>query len=76
MSTHQTNTSRQKSANRNTVMYAIAIAITVTGLAYAAVPLYRIFCQASGYGGTVVKVDAGEKVEKMEPIREREITIQ
>lgn len=56
-------------------MYAIAIAITVTGLSYAAVPLYRIFCQASGYGGTVVKVDAGEKVEKMEAIRERELTI-
>ena len=64
-----------KSANRNTAMYAVAIAITVTGLSYAAVPLYRIFCQASGYGGTVVKVDAGEKVEKMEPIRERELTI-
>lgn len=67
--------SRQKSANRNTVMYAIAIAIAVTGLAYAAVPLYRIFCQASGYGGTVVKVGASEKVEGMEPIRERELTI-
>jgi cytochrome c oxidase assembly protein subunit 11 len=56
-------------------MYAVAIAIAVTGLSYAAVPLYRIFCQASGYGGTVVKAAASEKVEAMEPIREREITI-
>lgn len=56
-------------------MYVIAIAIAVTGLSYAAVPLYRIFCQASGYGGTVVKVDAGEKIEKMKPIKERELII-
>ena len=65
----------QKTANKNTVMYAVAIAIAVTGLSYAAVPLYRIFCQASGYGGTVVKREASEKVEAMEPIRERELTI-
>ncbi len=67
--------SKQRSANRNTLMYVIAVAIAVTGLSYAAVPLYRAFCQATGYGGTVVKIDAGEKVEKMEPIKERELTI-
>ena len=66
---------RWKSANRNTAMYMVAVAIVVTGLSYAAVPLYRIFCQASGYGGTVIKTEASEKVEKMEPIRERELTI-
>ena len=31
--------------NRRTVTYIIAIAIGVIGLSYAAVPLYRIFCQ-------------------------------
>ena len=67
--------SRQRTANKNTALYAVAIAIAVTGLSYAAVPLYRIFCQASGYGGTVVKAGASEKVEAMEPIRERELTI-
>ena len=56
-------------------MYVVAIAIVVTGLSYAAVPLYRIFCQATGYGGTVIKVDAGEKIEAMKPIEERELTI-
>lgn len=79
LSTYQQNnqrrSSRQKSANKNTAMYAVAIAIAVTGLSYAAVPLYRIFCRASGYGGTVVKAGASEKVEGMEPIRERELTI-
>ena len=74
-STRSTKSSRWKSANRNTVTYTIALAVAVCGLSYAAVPLYRLFCQASGYGGTVVKVQASEKVEKMEPVRERELTI-
>lgn len=62
-------------ANRRTVTYVTALAIAVVGLSYAAVPLYRIFCQASGYGGTVGVVDPSEKVESMEPIRERELTV-
>ena len=53
----------------------IATAIVVLGLSYAAVPLYRLFCQASGYGGTVTQVVAGEKVERMQPVRERSIII-
>ena len=68
-------TSQWRRANRSTVTYMVAIVITVVGLSYAAVPLYRLFCQASGYGGTVVVVDSGEKVEKMKPIRERVLTI-
>ena len=32
-------------SNRRTVTYIVAIAIGVMGLSYAAVPLYRIFCQ-------------------------------
>lgn len=31
----------------------LAVAIGAIGLSYASVPLYRIFCQATGYGGTV-----------------------
>ena len=62
-------------ANRTTMTYITALAVAVVGLSYAAVPLYRIFCQASGYGGTVSVVDPSEKVESMEPVRERELTI-
>ena len=67
--------SSQRKSNQNIVMYMVALAITVVGLSYAAVPLYRLFCQASGYGGTVVRAEASAKVEKMEPIRERELTV-
>ena len=31
----------------------LAIAIAMVGATYGAVPLYRLFCQATGYGGTV-----------------------
>ena len=30
----------------------------MVGMAYAAVPLYRAFCQATGYGGTIRKAEA------------------
>lgn len=33
------------SANRRSVIYMVAIAVGVLGLTYAAVPLYKIFCQ-------------------------------
>ena len=31
----------------------LAVAVAFVGLTYASVPLYRIFCQATGFGGTV-----------------------
>ena len=32
--------------------YLFALAVATAGAAYAAVPLYRVFCQQTGYGGT------------------------
>ena len=37
--------------------------------------LYALPEQASGYGGTVSKAKASEKVENMQAVRERELTI-
>jgi len=40
-----------------------ALALSMVGVAYAAVPLYRLFCQITGYGGTTqVAEQASEKV--------------
>lgn len=39
-------------ANKRVAMVAGSVAILMLGAAYAAVPLYRLFCQATGYGGT------------------------
>ena len=33
----------------------LAVALGTLGIAYAAVPLYRVFCQTTGFGGTPKK---------------------
>ncbi|KAJ3836986.1 cytochrome c oxidase assembly protein CtaG/Cox11, domain-containing protein [Lentinula raphanica] len=38
--------------NRSLLMYTGAVIITFLGLTYAAVPLYRLFCSATGFAGT------------------------
>jgi cytochrome c oxidase assembly protein subunit 11 len=34
-----------------------AVIVGMVGAAYASVPLYRVFCQVTGYGGTVRKAE-------------------
>jgi cytochrome c oxidase assembly protein subunit 11 len=38
--------------NRNVGLILLLVAVGMVGAAYAAVPLYQLFCQATGYGGT------------------------
>lgn len=38
------------------------VAVGMVGMAYAAVPLYNLFCKVTGYGGTTQKVDVGSDV--------------
>lgn len=40
------------------LMYLVAMVTAMVGATYAAVPLYRKFCQATGYGGTVQRREA------------------
>lgn len=35
-----------------TGLLALGLAVGMTGVGYASVPLYRIFCQVTGFGGT------------------------
>lgn len=41
-----------------TALVAALVALGMVGLAYASVPLYRVFCQVTGFGGTTQKADA------------------
>ncbi|KAI5983347.1 cytochrome oxidase assembly factor [Pisolithus albus] len=41
-----------KTRNRNLLMYTSAVVILGVGITYAAVPLYRMFCSATGFAGT------------------------
>ena len=48
--------------NRNlrVALYALAGALFMLGMGFAAVPLYRIFCQVTGFGGTTQRASEGE----------------
>ncbi|KAL3657422.1 hypothetical protein V7S43_017740 [Phytophthora oleae] len=46
-----------KMRNRRAVMYLAGTAIAWVGISYAAVPLYKIFCQMTGFGGTTRRVE-------------------
>ncbi|KAG2241406.1 hypothetical protein Bca52824_096610 [Brassica carinata] len=39
--------------SKKMLYHLTAVVFGMVGLTYAAVPLYRTFCQATGYGGTV-----------------------
>eukprot|EP00501_MAST-03F_sp_TOSAG23-6_P001335 GSMAST32.ASY1.ANO1.1384.1 assembled CDS len=58
---------QQNERGKNTALYLFATAISVFGLAYAAVPLYKVFCQATGYGGTT-RVATADQIAKMTPV--------
>ena len=45
-------------AKRRTGWLAFCVAVAMIGLAYASVPLYRLFCQATGFGGTTNRAEA------------------
>lgn len=38
--------------NKRMAFVGLGIAATMVGVAYAAVPLYQLFCQVTGFGGT------------------------
>ncbi|NJM49743.1 MAG: cytochrome c oxidase assembly protein [Sphingomonadales bacterium] len=49
-----------KSANIKTGIMAGALAVSMVGVGFAAVPLYRLFCQVTGFGGTTMRVDEAQ----------------
>jgi len=62
-----TNTAR---ANRAIMIACFAFVVSMVGMAYAAVPLYQLFCQATGYGGTTQRAEAESPT-----VLDREITV-
>jgi cytochrome c oxidase assembly protein subunit 11 len=41
--------------NRRTMLMGFGAALAMLGLGYASVPLYRLFCQVTGFGGTTMR---------------------
>lgn len=52
--------------NRRTALLLVGVVVGMVGLSFAAVPLYRLFCQVTGFGGTtqVAKEAPGAKSDR------------
>ncbi len=48
------------SRNRRVAFYAAGMALAMLALGWASVPLYRMFCQATGWGGTTMRVSEAQ----------------
>jgi cytochrome c oxidase assembly protein subunit 11 len=46
--------------NLKTALLAGGLAVSMVGLGFAAVPLYRIFCETTGFGGTTMRVSEAQ----------------
>ncbi|KAF5382017.1 hypothetical protein D9615_004448 [Tricholomella constricta] len=60
----------QSAKNRALLMYTSAVVVFAVGASYAAVPLYRMFCAATGFAGTP-KVGTGRfEPERLVPVED------
>ena len=58
--------------NRRILVILSLVVAGMVGLAYASVPLYQLFCQVTGYGGTTqVTTDAAVEIVADHPVRVR-----
>ena len=60
---------QQQSEHMKVAYYVSAIAVFIFGLSYASVPLYKVFCQMTGYGGTTQRADESTVVEPVKGAR-------
>ena len=54
----ETADARRKRGNSRIALICVAVFAVMTAAAFAAVPLYRAFCQQTGYSGTVRRAEA------------------
>ncbi len=57
-----TRTSKKQRNNGAIVAACLVFVVGMVGMSYAAVPLYQIFCQVTGYGGTTRQVEQASDV--------------
>jgi cytochrome c oxidase assembly protein subunit 11 len=59
-------------SNMRVAYYSAAVAMTIFGVSYASVPLYKMFCQVTGFGGTTQVADE-KKANSVKPVEGGEI---
>ena len=62
-------TSRKERANGVIVGTCLAFVVGMVGMAYAAVPLYDMFCRVTGYNGTTQRVEQASDVILHEKVK-------
>lgn len=62
--------SQEKDKNKSLALSLLAIVAGMAMLAYASVPLYRLFCISTGFGGTAQKSE-----DKAVPVLDRQMTV-
>ena len=60
--------------NRRVALMAALFGLAMLGLGYAAVPLYRLFCQVTGFGGTTQRASV-EQVAALKTVAGKTISI-
>ncbi len=60
----------RRSRNRMVVALSLAVVTGMFGLVAASVPLYRLFCQVTGFGGTTQRADAAGRT-----VGDRDVTV-
>ena len=60
--------------NGRTAGLAFLLVAAMVGLAFASVPLYRIFCQVTGLGGTTMRADAATAAA-VRPVAGRSVSV-
>jgi cytochrome c oxidase assembly protein subunit 11 len=60
----------RRARNRTVVFLSLGVIVAMFGLVAASVPLYRLFCQVTGFGGTTQRAEAAS-----ETVSDRSITV-
>lgn len=58
--------------NKKVAYYMTTVAVFVFGLGYASVPLYKVFCQVTGFGGTTQRVDPNRAIT-VKPVKDAKV---
>ncbi|MGI9481937.1 MAG: cytochrome c oxidase assembly protein [Hyphomicrobiales bacterium] len=64
------NSQNQNPSNRKIAVACVVLVGCMVGLAYASVPLYRLFCQVTGYAGTTQRAEVAS-----ETVLDRQISV-
>lgn len=61
--------SSSRTTNTDTLLYCSSAIVGFVGLVYASVPLYRAFCQKTGFGGTPKRAEeTAVSLERLKPV--------